>query len=132
MTQEVARLKDGLRGEFDDQKMGVRMEHKQMEAELHALNSKIAVVLNSDARGDVEGVRWVLTRRAALAIAIAGGMVLGTLNYARYMMATQEAERKKHARELVGVEEVNEAVKTGTVHGLAEEVLLAPEGVSGG
>jgi len=59
-------------------------------------------------------------------------MVLGTLNYSRYMIATQEAERKKHARDMASVEEEQIAtiVERGSSRELAEEVLLGPEGVS--
>lgn len=45
-------------------------------------------------------MRWVLTRRAAGALAITAIMVLSALQYSKYMTQTQERERKKHAREL--------------------------------
>lgn len=53
------------------------------------------MTLNSDARSDVESMRWVLTRRAALALVIVALSVLGTLRYTAYMTQTQEEERKK-------------------------------------
>ena len=55
---------------FDDRKMSVKMEQRGMESAIQELNYKITVALNSDSRGEVEGLRWVLTRRAALAIAV--------------------------------------------------------------
>ena len=88
--------------------------------------------LNSEARGTVEGVRWLLTRRAGTAIAVVIVMTLVTLNYHRYMTTTQETERKMHAKEMAATQEVVHEVKQGSTMGLSEEVLLAPEGVSGG
>jgi hypothetical protein len=59
-------------------------------------------------------------------------MTLVTLNYHRYMTTTQESERKMHAQEMAATQEVVHEVKQGSTMGLSEEVLLAPEGVSGG
>ena len=61
-------LKDDLKGMFNDRKMAVRMEQRGMESAIQELNYKITVALNSDSKGEVEGLRWVLTRRAAMAI----------------------------------------------------------------
>ena len=69
LTQDTMNLKDELRGMFDDRKMSVKMEQRAIESAVQELNYKITVALNSDSRGEVEGLRWVLTRRAALAIA---------------------------------------------------------------
>ena len=69
LTQDSVTLKDDLRGMFNDRKMAVRMEQRAMDSAIQELNYKITVALNSDSRGEVEGLRWVLTRRAALAIA---------------------------------------------------------------
>ena len=71
LTQESMTLKDELKGMFNDRKMAVRMEQRGMESAIQELNYKITVALNSDSKGEVEGLRWVLTRRAAMAI---GGM----------------------------------------------------------
>jgi hypothetical protein len=100
--------------------------------QIQELNYKISVALNSDARGSVEGMRWLLTRRAAMALAISSLMVVGTLNYSRYMAATQEAERKKLESDYAAAEQITRAVAKGSAQGLAEEVILAPEGVSNG
>lgn len=77
-------------------------------------------------------MRWLLTRRAGLAIAIVAVMVLGTFNYSRYMTTLQEAERKKHQDELAAAEEVYEAIQKSGTDGLVEEALLAPDGATGG
>ena len=69
VTQETLKLKDELKGMFDDRKMAVRMEQRAMESAIQELNYKITVAMAGDAKGEVEGLRWFLTRRAALVIA---------------------------------------------------------------
>ncbi len=56
--------------------MAVRMDQRAMESAIQELNYKITVALNSDSKGEVEGLRWVLTRRAALAIVGMARMLL--------------------------------------------------------
>ena len=68
-SSESLALKDDLRGLLNDRRMAVRMEQQQLESQIQELNYKITVALNSDSKSEVEGLRWVLTRRAALAIA---------------------------------------------------------------
>lgn len=68
-SSESLALKDDLRGLLNDRKMAVRMEQQQLDSSIQELNYKITVALNSDSKSEVEGLRWVLTRRAALAIA---------------------------------------------------------------
>ena len=43
----------------------------------------------------MEGLRWILVRRAAIAIVISAVMILATLRYSSYMSHTQELERRK-------------------------------------
>lgn len=142
MTQESANLKDELKGMFDDRKMAVRIEQRSMESrvrgsnsdfkqtsiadtlQIQELNYKITIALNSDAKSDVEGVRWVLTRRAAAALGIAVVMILSALNYSRYMTHTQEKDRAKFAREMQGA-----GVQTAAANDPGEDA-LASEGVS--
>ena len=76
LGQDLAVLKDELKGMFDDRKMGVRSEQRILESRIQELNYKITVMLNSDMKSEVEGLRWVLTRRAAMAIVITAGMFL--------------------------------------------------------
>ncbi|TID20325.1 hypothetical protein E2P81_ATG07627 [Venturia nashicola] len=134
--QDTATLKDELKGMFDDRKMAVKMEQRNMDSKIQELNYKIAVALNSDARTEVEGVRWVLTRRAASALAVAVIMVLFTLNYSRYMTATQAKERKKHEEMMHSQEPFakKEMSSTGTQtsgsEGAPVDALLASEGVN--
>ena len=68
LTQESGALKDDLKGMFDDRKMATRMEQRSMESSIQELNYKITVGLVGDSKGEVEGLRWFLTRRAAMFI----------------------------------------------------------------
>ena len=70
LGQETAGMKDELRGMFDDRKMAVRNEQRYMESKVQELNYKITVNLQADSKSDVEGVRWVLTRRVILTLGI--------------------------------------------------------------
>jgi cytochrome c-type biogenesis protein CcmH/NrfG len=53
------------------------------------------VALNSDAKSEVEGFRWVLTRRSVLAIVFMALMVLSSLRFASYRAHEQEVEQKR-------------------------------------
>jgi hypothetical protein len=77
LTQEAAALKDDLKGMFDDRKMAVRSEQRGMESGIQELNYKITVNLLGDSKGEVEGLRWHLTRRAAMFI---GGMACKSIS----------------------------------------------------
>ncbi|KAI9879673.1 MAG: hypothetical protein M1830_007780 [Pleopsidium flavum] len=78
--------------------MAVRMEQRAMETSIQELNYKITVALNSDSKGEVEGLRWVLTRRAALAISLAitsyPVLILSSLRYSTYKLHAREQARK--------------------------------------
>ena len=73
LTQRVGQdslaLKDELKGMFDDRKMAVRMDQRAMESRTQELNYKITVTIAGDTKGEVEALRWFLTRRAAMFIA---------------------------------------------------------------
>ena len=94
MTQESATMKDELKGMFDDRKMAVRNEQRDMERKLQELNYKITIHLNSDSRSDVEGVRWIITKRAITALAICVAMILGSIKFASSVAQWEEEERK--------------------------------------
>lgn len=103
--------------------------------QIQELNYKITVALNSDAKTEVEGVRWVLTRRAATALGVSVLMILATLNYARYMTATQEKERKLHQQLMKEVANAPapDMVSMGTQTqslGNSGEAMLASEGIN--
>ncbi|KAF2734878.1 hypothetical protein EJ04DRAFT_436213 [Polyplosphaeria fusca] len=94
LSQETGNLKDELKGLFDDRKMTVRQEQRFMESKIQELNYKITVALTSDARSEVEGMRWILTRRAAIALGIMAIMLFGALRYSASLMHVQQEEKK--------------------------------------
>ncbi|CAG8962262.1 hypothetical protein HYFRA_00005317 [Hymenoscyphus fraxineus] len=95
LTQELLGLKDDLKGMFDDRKMAVRQEQRAMESAIQEINYKITVSLNSDSKSEVEGLRWILTRRSVIGILIMAFMVLTSLRYASYKSHEAEERRKK-------------------------------------
>lgn len=70
MTQELAGLNDDLKGIFNDRKMSTKETQRSLDTGIQELNYQITVSLNSDGKSEAEGLRWILTRRAALAIGI--------------------------------------------------------------
>ncbi|CAD6577920.1 MAG: hypothetical protein ASARMPREDX12_008563 [Alectoria sarmentosa] len=95
VSQETLSLKDDLRGMLNDRRMAVRMQSQTRDGEISELNYKISVVLGSEQKSEVEGLRWVLTRRAAMAIGMMAVLILGTLRYGSYKMHEREIEEKK-------------------------------------
>jgi hypothetical protein len=66
--------------------------------QIQQLHYKIAVALNSDSKSEVEGLRWVLTRRSVLAIVFMAVMVLSSLRYASYRAHENELEERRQER----------------------------------
>ena len=58
---------------FNDQKIWTKELQRSLDTALQELNYQITVSLNSDGKSEVEGLRWILTRRAAIAIATSAG-----------------------------------------------------------
>jgi hypothetical protein len=58
------------------------------------LNYKITVALNSDSKSEVEGLRWVLTRRSVMGILFMALMVLTSLRYASYKSGEAKSKKK--------------------------------------
>jgi hypothetical protein len=98
LGQETAGMKDELRGMFDDRKMAVRNEQRYMESKVQELNYKITVNLQADSKSDVEGVRWVLTRRVILTLGIIVMMVVSSLKLYSNSVHEKEQERKRRSR----------------------------------
>lgn len=69
LNQELAGLKDDIKGMFNDHKMATREQQRSIDTSVQELNYKITVSLNSDGKSEIEGLRWILTRRAAMAVA---------------------------------------------------------------
>lgn len=121
VTQDSAALKDELRGMFDDRKMAVRTDRRVAENEIQTLNYRIALRLTSEMRSEVEGLRWVLTRRTVLALACIVVMTLATLRYAKYAERKQEIERRK--MEALGRAIEGEAGGARAVEGAMAEIV---------
>lgn len=68
VTQDLLTLREELKGLFNDRKLGLQEEKRKIDSKISELNYEITVLLNSEAKSEVEGLRWVLTRRAAFAI----------------------------------------------------------------
>ncbi|KAL3495574.1 hypothetical protein BJX62DRAFT_233218 [Aspergillus germanicus] len=96
-NQELSGLKDDIKGMFNDHKMTVRELQRSIDTSVQELNYKITVSLNSDSKSEIEGLRWILTRRAALAIAISAFMILLFLRYSSTQRSQNGAEKKKDA-----------------------------------
>ncbi|KXT04548.1 hypothetical protein AC578_8720 [Pseudocercospora eumusae] len=97
LGQESAALKDELKGMFDDRKMAVRNEQRSVEAKLQRLNYQITVDLQADAKSEVEGLRWVLTRRTIAALFAVVIMVVGSLKLFSDAAHEEEMNRKRKA-----------------------------------
>lgn len=70
VTQDLLTLREDLKGLFNDRKLGLQEDKRKIDSKIQELNYEITVLLNSEAKGEVEGLRWVLTRRAAFAIGV--------------------------------------------------------------
>ncbi|KAL8830538.1 MAG: hypothetical protein Q9170_005690 [Blastenia crenularia] len=100
LTQDSSALKDDLRGMLNDRKMAVRMEQQAMDQSIQELNYKITVKLMSGSKSEVEGLRWVLTRRAAMAIASMAVLILGSLRYTTYKLHVMDQEQRLAAEKV--------------------------------
>ncbi|KAM6527046.1 hypothetical protein FSOLCH5_003121 [Fusarium solani] len=101
LNQEVLTLNDNVRGLFNDRKMAVSEEQKVVQSAVQQINYKISIVLSSDAKSEIEAVRWILIRRSVLGILFMAVLTLGTLRYATYVSheRQREVERKKKEEE---------------------------------
>lgn len=97
ITADLGTLKDDNKGMFDDRKMTVRVERRNVENSIQELNYKITTQLNSEVKSEAEGLRWVLVRRAVTAIVAVVLMALGglSLNSSAQKKAESDAAKKK-------------------------------------
>lgn len=70
VTQDMTTMREELKGMFNDRKLGLEEQKRQIDSKIQGLNHKITILLNSEAKSEAEGLRWILTRRAATAIAV--------------------------------------------------------------
>lgn len=99
LSQQSGTLKEELKGMFDDRKMAVRNEQRDMESKIQQLNYKITVMLQADAKSEVEGLRWLMTRRVILTLAAVVIMAVGGLKLIADAM-TRDAEEARRVKEL--------------------------------
>ncbi|KAI5284646.1 hypothetical protein KEM52_002807 [Ascosphaera acerosa] len=94
LAQEFAGLKDGLKEMFHERKSETRESQRAIDSAIQELNYQITVSLGSDGKSEVEGLRWTLTRRAALAIAISAFMSIIALRFHSYTNTKRERDQK--------------------------------------
>lgn len=82
---------------LNDRRMETRMQTQQRESEISELNNMVSVRLNSDSKSKVEQLRWVMTRRAAMAIAGMAVLILGSLRYSSFKLHEREIQARKLA-----------------------------------
>ena len=68
VTQDLMTMREELKAMFNDRKLSLEEEKRKVDGKIQELNYMITTSLTSEAKSEVEGLRWVLTRRAALAI----------------------------------------------------------------
>ncbi|OHE95494.1 MOZ protein represents a chromatin-associated acetyltransferase [Colletotrichum orchidophilum] len=103
LNQELLTLNDNVRGMFNDRKMAVREEQKAGDSVIQQINYKISLHLSSDAKSEIEGLRWILIRRSVIGILFMAVLTLGTLRYGTYVSHSKqaEAERIKKQAEMI-------------------------------
>ena len=69
LNQELAGMKDVIKCMFNNHNMTTREQQRSIDTLVQDLNYKITLSLNSDGNRKVEGIRWILTSRAALTVA---------------------------------------------------------------
>lgn len=72
-----------------------RADAKQVQQ----INYKISLVLSSDAKSEIEAVRWILIRRSVLGILFMAVLTLGTLRYATYVTHERKREAERSQKE---------------------------------
>ncbi|GKT52389.1 uncharacterized protein ColSpa_12570 [Colletotrichum spaethianum] len=95
LTQELLTLNDNVRGMFNDRRMAVREEQKAGDSVIQQINYKISLHLSSDAKSEIEGLRWILIRRSVIGILFMAVLTLGTLRYGTYVSHAKQAEADK-------------------------------------
>ena len=97
LNQELATLSDNVRGMFNDRRMTVREEQKSMDSAVQQITYKISTSLAGESKSEIEGVRWILIRRAVLGIIFMAFLALSTVRYATWLSQERAREAKKLA-----------------------------------
>ncbi|KKA29718.1 hypothetical protein TD95_003822, partial [Thielaviopsis punctulata] len=96
ISQEIAGMNDAVKGMIGDRSMMRREEHKARESAIQQLNYKISIMLTSDAKADIETIRWILIRRAVLGILF---MAVISISLMRYTSLVRKQRQKDAADE---------------------------------
>ncbi|KAJ5338802.1 Protein of unknown function DUF1640 [Penicillium brevicompactum] len=99
--QEISGVKDDIKGMFNDHKMVTREQQRSIDTSVQELNYKITVSLNSDGKSEIESLRWILTRRAAMTIAICAFMIIVFLKYASTRKVPESKSTKEEEKPIV-------------------------------
>ncbi|KZZ91826.1 hypothetical protein AAL_06580 [Moelleriella libera RCEF 2490] len=101
LNQEVLKLNDSVRGLFNDRNMTVREEQKAVESAIQQINYKMSILLSSDSKSEIEGVRWILIRRSVVGLVFLAIITMSMIRYATYLaqQKKKEAERRRKERE---------------------------------
>ncbi|RYP54239.1 hypothetical protein DL769_010390 [Monosporascus sp. CRB-8-3] len=99
MSQDLQNLKDEVKGMFNDRKMTVQEEQRTMESKIQQINLKISVLLNSEAKSEIEALRWILIRRSVLGILFMAVLTLAMLRYTTYVSQKRQREAQEKARQ---------------------------------
>ncbi|KAJ5984953.1 hypothetical protein N7522_012149, partial [Penicillium canescens] len=113
LSQELAGMRDEIKGMFNDHKMITREQQRSIDTSVQELNYKITVSLNSDGKSEIEGLRWILTRRAASTVAICAFMIIVFLKYAS-TRKVPEPTKVKEVEKPVVTKEI--ATETRVIH----------------
>ncbi|KAG6063984.1 hypothetical protein E4U32_000687 [Claviceps aff. humidiphila group G2b] len=98
LNQELLTLNDSVRGLFHNRNMTVREEHKAVDSAIQQINYKISVLLTSDSKSDIEGVRWVFIHRSVVGLLFLTAVLLATFPFAR-RKAKEEEDKAWNLRE---------------------------------
>ncbi|KAJ5622931.1 hypothetical protein N7490_011536 [Penicillium lividum] len=127
LNQELAGMKDEIKGMFNDHKMSTREQQRVIDTSDQELNYKITVSLNSDGKSEIEGLRWILTRRAAMAVATCAFMMILFLKYASTRKPQEPAKAaevekpvKEVSKETRVIHEAPRQPKTPSIATIAE------------
>lgn len=81
-------------------------------------------MLSSDAKSEIESLRWILIRRSVLGIIFMAVLTLGTLRYATYVSHEREKAAAKKAQEEEAVR-LSDGMKDHTAAPDAAQILAA-------
>lgn len=97
-TQDLITMREELKAMFNERKLGLEEEKRKVDGMIQELNYAITTRLTSEAKSEVEGLRWILTRRAALTLGLCAFMIISALNYSSIKLRErEEAEKKRKA-----------------------------------